>query len=72
MRSAADGELRGTAEWILNQHPEWGEKAIDLVRTLIEQPELAEADEGPAELHIRLSDQYRHHGPGGRGARLAP
>lgn len=43
--SAADGELRRAAQSILQQHPEWGDQAAELVRRLIEQPDLAEADQ---------------------------
>jgi putative membrane-bound dehydrogenase-like protein len=50
--SAADGELRGTAQSILRQHPQWGSQAVDLVRRLIEQPELAAADEAALRSYI--------------------
>lgn len=50
--SAADGELRGTAQSILRQHPQWGSQAVDLVRRLIEQPDLAAADEAALRSYI--------------------
>ncbi|MHB8955106.1 MAG: PVC-type heme-binding CxxCH protein [Pirellulaceae bacterium] len=50
--SAADGELRGTAQLILRQHPEWGHQAVELVRRLIEQPELTADDEAALRSYI--------------------
>ena len=50
--SAADGELRGTAQSILRQHPEWGAHAVALVRRLIERQDLAEADQSALRSYI--------------------
>ncbi len=50
--SAADGELRSTAQSILQQRPEWGTHVVALIRQLMEQIDLTESEQGALRSYI--------------------